>query len=115
MIIGELSDRSGVSARSIRHYEKLGLISPQRGDNGYRHYSDRAVPMVATIHAMFELGFTRDDVRAVLPCATGEKSHGDAELLGRVAEMRERVAGRIRTLSETEEALAGFLAANRGR
>ncbi len=112
MIIGELSERSGVSPRSLRHYEKLGLIAPVRADNGYRHYGDAAVQVVSTIHAMFELGFTSDDVRAVLPCATGEKPHGDAELVDRVREMQQRVGARLRTLAETEQALGEFLRAN---
>jgi DNA-binding transcriptional MerR regulator len=109
MSIGELSARSGVSTRSIRHYETLGLITPQRGANGYRSYGEQAITLVSTVHAIFELGFTRDDVRAVLPCATGERPHGDAELLARVEDMRARVDERIRVLAGTRDALTDFL------
>ncbi|RAF05736.1 MerR family transcriptional regulator, partial [Burkholderia multivorans] len=36
MRIGEVSRRSGVSARMLRHYETLGLVTPSaRGSNGY--------------------------------------------------------------------------------
>lgn len=115
MNIGELSRRSGVSTRSLRHYEEIGLISPERAANGYRHYAEDAVSFVATIHAIFELGFTRDDVRAVLPCATGEKSHGDPELLARVEDMRARVAERIQVLASTEQALTDFLGTARAK
>lgn len=109
MSIGELSARSGVSARSIRHYESLGLLTPQRESNGYRSYGEQAVTLVATAHAIFELGFTRDDVRAVLPCATGERPHGDAELLARIEDMRARVDERIQVLADTRDALTDFL------
>ena len=38
--IKEASERTGISRDMIRHYEKLGLISPGRGENRYRYYSD---------------------------------------------------------------------------
>ncbi len=39
MRIAEVSDLTGVSADMIRHYEKLGLITPKRLDNGYREFT----------------------------------------------------------------------------
>ncbi|MNR68005.1 HTH-type transcriptional regulator HmrR [compost metagenome] len=50
MKIGELSRLTGVSIRSLRHYEKRGLISPLRLPNGYREYSPLTVQTVETIH-----------------------------------------------------------------
>lgn len=41
MRIGEISEATGVSARMLRHYEKLGLIEPgARTNAGYRVYDD---------------------------------------------------------------------------
>ena len=39
MNIGAVSDKSGLPAKTIRYYEDIGLISPDRRDNGYRDYS----------------------------------------------------------------------------
>lgn len=47
--IGELSERTGASTRSIRHYEQLGLIESERRPNGYREFDDAAVTTVDTI------------------------------------------------------------------
>ena len=38
--IGELAELAGVSTRTLRHYESLGLLVPQRAHNGYRSYSE---------------------------------------------------------------------------
>lgn len=110
LTIGEVSERSGVSARSLRHYEKLGLLTPPRDTNGYRLYSEQAVSTAATIHAIFALGFSRDDVRAFLPCAQGTAPHDDPALLARVATLREQVDDQMRTLANTRAALDAFLA-----
>lgn len=37
--IGQLAKLSGVSPRTLRHYESLGLINPTRTENGYRTYT----------------------------------------------------------------------------
>lgn len=110
MIIGELSARTGVSARSLRYYEQQGLVAPERAANGYRHYSDDAVAIVKTIRSMYEVGFPTQTVREVLPCATGDHSVVDAaSVREKVAEMREGIAQRIAELEQTHEALTAFL------
>ena len=43
MLIRELSDRTGASIRSIRHYESKGLVYARRLANGYRDYDDNAI------------------------------------------------------------------------
>ena len=40
--IGELATMSGTTERALRHYEDLGLLSPARGENGYRRYAEKA-------------------------------------------------------------------------
>lgn len=42
MKIGELAACTGVSIRSLRYYDQQGLLSPVRGENGYREYSPLA-------------------------------------------------------------------------
>jgi peroxiredoxin len=42
--VGEAALRTGVSAKAVRYYESLGLLTPVRLSNGYRNYSDHDVP-----------------------------------------------------------------------
>lgn len=66
--IGEAAARSGVSAKMIRHYERIGLITPPlRGEaNNYRFYDERLVHELRFIHRARDLGFAIVDIRALL-------------------------------------------------
>ncbi|WP_019913793.1 MerR family DNA-binding transcriptional regulator [Paenibacillus sp. HW567] len=58
MKIGELAAKTGVSVRSLRYYERQGLIAPLRQANGYREYSPLAVETVETIKLYLNLGLS---------------------------------------------------------
>jgi len=66
MKIGELSARTGVSIRSLRYYEKLGLLTPSRNKNGYRDYSPLAEEQVRTIQLYLGLGLTTEQIAGFL-------------------------------------------------
>jgi MerR family mercuric resistance operon transcriptional regulator len=65
--IGELSRRSGVNVETIRYFEKVGLIeTPPRTEGGHRVYGERNVRALGFVKRARELGFTQDEVRAML-------------------------------------------------
>ena len=67
MNIGTVAERSGVAAKSIRYYERIGLIRPaERRANGYRSYSPRDMQTLAFIRQARRLGFSVDEVRDLL-------------------------------------------------
>ena len=39
-LIKKVSEISGVSVRTLHHYDKIGLLSPKKNKNGYRYYSE---------------------------------------------------------------------------
>jgi DNA-binding transcriptional MerR regulator len=67
MLIGDLATRSGASPRSLRHYEKLGIIKSQRAENGYRHYSEDAVEYVKAVRFLICSGLTLCTIADILP------------------------------------------------
>ncbi|MCP2265521.1 MerR family transcriptional regulator [Promicromonospora thailandica] len=77
MIISELSARSGVSPRLLRYYEEQGLINATRAANGYRHYEESAVINARIVRVMFQMGFSQENVRAVLACAGDQAAEAD--------------------------------------
>ncbi|MGW5388219.1 MerR family transcriptional regulator [Nocardia sp. NPDC003963] len=68
MQIGELAERTGSSTRSLRYYERQGLLSAAREGNGYRSFDDSAVDTVLRIRALLSAGLTTEVIRRVLPC-----------------------------------------------
>ena len=58
MLIGELAKQSNTSARSIRHYEKLGLLKLRRSHNGYRHYPSDAIRHLEAIRHLLLSGIS---------------------------------------------------------
>lgn len=110
MNIGELSHRSGVSARSLRYYEQQGLVVPERRLNGYRDFAESDVAVVQTIRTMYEIGFSRDAVSAVLPCATGNPEEVDmVAVRARVESMCDELGARIDDLTRARALLVDFL------
>ncbi|MEX0590998.1 MAG: helix-turn-helix domain-containing protein [Xanthobacteraceae bacterium] len=65
--IGELSRLTDVNIETIRYYEKVGVLpAPSRTGSGRRIYGSRETRTLAFIRRSRELGFTLDEVRALL-------------------------------------------------
>ncbi|MHB8694425.1 MAG: MerR family DNA-binding transcriptional regulator [Solirubrobacteraceae bacterium] len=64
--IGELTQATGVSARSIRHWEQLGILPrAERTPGGTRRYGSEYVFFVEGVQAMRDMGFTLDELVAL--------------------------------------------------
>lgn len=67
MKIGELAQRTGMPASTIRYYEKEGLLpKAQRGANGYRVYQASTLERLDLIQLGQNLGFSLDAIRSVV-------------------------------------------------
>jgi DNA-binding transcriptional MerR regulator len=66
--IGDFARYGRVSVRMLRHYDTLGLLLPARVDpaSGYRFYTAAQLARLNRIVALKDLGFTLDQVRAML-------------------------------------------------
>ena len=64
--IGEVSKQTGVAVGALRYYEEQGLLSSERGQNGYRYYLPSAAAQVNFIKKAQALGFSLEDVGEVL-------------------------------------------------
>jgi DNA-binding transcriptional MerR regulator len=61
--IGELAERSGVSADTIRHYERIGLMpKAARTSAGYREYGESAINQVRLVQNALHFGFSLKQV-----------------------------------------------------
>jgi Cu(I)-responsive transcriptional regulator len=66
MNIGDASDRSGLPAKTIRYYEQIGLLKPDRASNGYRDYSPKDVHRLRFLQRARSLGFSVAECRQLL-------------------------------------------------
>ncbi|WP_395674808.1 Cu(I)-responsive transcriptional regulator [Inquilinus sp.] len=66
MNIGEAARHSGLPAKTIRYYEEIGLVRPDRRDNNYRDYGDHTVEVLRFLRRSREFGFTIEQCRALL-------------------------------------------------
>lgn len=66
MNIGRAAAESGVSAKMIRHYGQIGIITEPRSANGYRTYTPNDIAELRFIRHARDLGFPLHDVRQLL-------------------------------------------------
>lgn len=65
--IRDLAAAAGVTSRTLRHYEQVGILAPSRiGANGYRFYGETEVATLYRILSLRELGMPLSAIRAVL-------------------------------------------------
>ena len=65
MTIKDLEERTGLSRANIRFYEKEGLLSPLRRENGYREYTEADVQTLLRVKLLRGLRLPLDEIRAV--------------------------------------------------
>jgi DNA-binding transcriptional MerR regulator len=92
MQIGEVATRTELSLRTIRHYEETGLVIPSaRSQGGFRLYTEADIARLMVIRRMKPLGFTLDEMRALLEAT--DRLDSDEEL---PPEEREELLERLR-------------------
>jgi len=117
--IGELAQRSGLSVKTLRYYEEIGVLAPPaRTASGYRDYDDDTVGRLQFVRAAQAVGLTLGEIREVIafrergeaPCGhvLDVILHHAAEVDCRIAELQrlradlDRLARRARTLDPAD-------------
>ncbi len=100
MLIGEVSRRSGVSARMLRHYDALGLVTPTgRTSGGYREYSPDDIRRLFHVESLRTLGLSLEDTKRALD----EPEFAPSALVGDlIRHTRRRIAAEQELLAKLE-------------
>jgi DNA-binding transcriptional MerR regulator len=86
---GEVAARTGVSVETLRYYERRGVLpEPARSLGGHREYPASTVGLLRTIKAAQRLGFTLDEVAALLRGAPDLQTR----VRDKIAEVEDRLA-----------------------
>jgi MerR family transcriptional regulator, thiopeptide resistance regulator len=98
--VGELAGRTGLSVRTLHHYDEIGLLSPsRRTEAGHRIYSAHDVVRLQQIRSLRSLGFGLEKIRALL-AAPGLSVGRTLEL--HMAGLRDQIRARQEFLQRLE-------------
>lgn len=115
MKIGELAARLGINPRTLRYYERIGLLpEPGRTSSGYREYTESDLDRVTFIKTAQRLGMALDEIGEILalrhrgerPCGYVRDvlHHQVAEIDARIAELN-RLRNSLMELDEFADRL----------
>lgn len=109
MKVIELARSAGVTAETVRHYTREGLLHPERDPyNGYQRYEDDSLTRLRFIQRARTLGFSLKEIGEIL----GHADHGDSPcpmvrdlLAARLPEIRQRISELEQLATRMENAL----------
>ncbi|MDQ2065595.1 Cu(I)-responsive transcriptional regulator [Xinfangfangia sp. CPCC 101601] len=110
MNISEVGARAGLPAKTIRYYEEIGLIHPQRGANGYRHFRETDLHKLAFIGRARGLGFSIEDCRALLALYE-DKARASADVKALAERHLEQIAAKLSELRAMQRVLSDLVGA----
>lgn len=106
MHIGELAERTGLSLRTLRHYDEVGLVKASgRTDGGFRVYTETDYERLMLIRRMKPLGFSLEEMADLLSAVDDGESATDAsqaldQFVAQAIERREKLREQIAMADE---------------
>lgn len=109
--ISQLAEQTGLSAHTLRFYEKHGLIKPAgRSEAGYRLYSEADARRAGFIRSARGSGFSLDDIAALLAIRVDKSSHSCEEVTEITRRKLDEVNSKIAELRSIQTTLKRLLA-----
>ena len=116
MQIGEVAQQTGLSLRTIRYYEEVGLVTPSaRSSGGFRLYTETNVARLRLVRRMKPLDFSLEEMKdllGILDALEGGAPSDSAreQLVGRLDMYRAAAKARVDALRDQLEVAEGFAA-----
>ncbi len=104
MNIGAASQQSGLPAKTIRYYEDIGLLTPDRAGNGYRDYSASDVHRLRFLQRSRSLGFSVEECRQLLSLY-GDRSRESADVRAIAKSKLAEIERKLTELAELRDTL----------
>ena len=113
MNIGEVAERTGLPAKTIRYYEEIGLIRPLRGANGYRRFRQSDAHKLDFLGRARGLGFSIEECRELL-ALWEDRGRASADVRAIAAGHLRRIEAKIAELSAMRDVLGDLVRACHG-
>lgn len=108
MNISDVARRTGLPAKTIRYYEEIGLITPARGNNGYRDFSMQDQHKLAFLGRARSLGFSIEDCRSLL-MLYHDTGRASSEVKAIARDHLERIEDKIIGLQAMQDTLSDLV------
>ena len=105
MNIKTVSEKTGLPAKTIRYYEEIGLVTPERKANGYRVFSENDVHKLAFLARARSLGFPVESCRSLL-ALYNDKDRASADVKAIALEHLGEIDAKLEELSAMRETLS---------
>jgi DNA-binding transcriptional MerR regulator len=106
--VNKLSKLSGVSARTLRYYDEIGLLKPVRvAQSGYRSYGQHELDLLQQILFYRELKFSLEDIKSLLIAPDFDRARAFASHLSALQAERERLDTLIQNVTLSIAAMKG--------
>jgi len=107
MNIGRASELTQLPAKTIRYYEDIDLVTPDRTGNGYRDYSETDIHRLRFLQRARGLGFSIDECRLLLSLYE-DKNRASADVKSLALEKIDEVDRKIAELQTMRDTLAAL-------
>ena len=109
MLIGELSKRAGVTPRTVRYYESLGLLTPPLCSGGFQTYGPEELARLEQIAGFKQLGLSLEETRQVVTvCSSAPEDLGSKQAALAIVEAHlERTVQKLSDLERFRGELQG--------
>ena len=104
--IGDFSQISRLSIKTLRFYHECGILSPTRIDNmtGYRFYNEKSIEKVKIITALKDFDFSLKEIKEIL-----DNYNEDSQLINFIIKKQKEVKQKINNYQEIEKKLSRFI------
>lgn len=113
MNIGDVAKASGLPLKTIRYYEEIDLVHPERSANGYRWFSEADARKLGFVARARSLGFTIEECRALLSLYE-DRSRASADVRSLASGHLDQIDAKIAELQAMRRTLADLVTRCRG-
>lgn len=113
MNVGQVARHSGLPTKTIRYYDEIGLVSPDRAENGYRSYSNDDIHRLSFLKRARNLGFSIDECRQLL-MLYGDKARSSHDVQRIAVAHMEAIEAKISELQSMRKTLQHLVTACHG-
>ena len=108
MNISDSAQQTGLPAKTLRYYEEISLLVPDRADNGYRDFSNDHIATLQFLKRARDLGFSIEECRTLLSLYS-DANRTSAEVKAIASKHLDEIDEKINVLKDMRETLAHLI------